>query len=270
MTNNKLLKRTIAIFLLTLIGCIIVPYEGSAQGFYVTADLGKNYSGGGHYLGFTLSNPNTVGVYGSYGEGTAWEMGVGYMFNDNIGIEGSFSRLTGIEFEHYNISFSQIDFSSGKISRITSELKVCYGKKFNPYAKIGIVFGIKPELNILYDHTLYQNGSTVVKSNEKYSGGSATGFSGTIGMEIKIYEHFEIYGEAKFINQIWRPNEYVILSETVTNGTTSTFSTTFKLVDEIDNLTQTNQRLKPSFPFNSMGFFLGIKVNLWKSGTKGE
>lgn len=230
----------------------------------------------------------------SLGKGTNFNLSAGYMFNDNFGVDVGFSYLfggkTNSKYEyygrsvHYDIYDNPIYYDYSEISensissnmfRINPSLLFTFGSKtISPYAKFGLILGlgsITYELTNIDEDDYYNlNDQNFVKL--KMNGGIALGCNATLGLSYNIGETITIFSELNLISMSYAPKKGKIVEYTV-NGKNELHDLTtsekeFLFVGEFsyssdDNVSdyEPTKMLNYRYPFSSIGFNLGVKIN---------
>lgn len=223
----------------------LISIHGFSQRLYFNTGLGYNLTAGSGIIQINPTNQGVKNWYGSYGEGLIGAMGLGYMVNENLGCELGFSILAGKTFDYsFNSNLRSYRYSNiGKMKRLIPALKITFGSKLKPYAKIGGVLGLKPEII-----------KTVNQYIDKYSGGTSIGFMSALGVDIQSNESVSIFVEIVTISQSWAPKKIEI--------ETPNSHTTIYYVDKryYGSGSNPEERLKVFFPFGSVGINAGIKM----------
>ena len=229
----------------------------SAQKFYATLAGGYAFSAPGNVIGtnyiFDLTNPSATrqeNVYGTLGRGFNTSAIIGYMLTDYIAVETGYSYLamegheTGTGDPRYPEFYYLTELNS-KMSRVFAALKITGGIRFKPYCKLGFMYGIGTEVTI-------DGVSVPYVSFNTYSGGSAPGGLGALGVEYKLKGRFWIFLEGNILYQVFSPDKLEVYDLTDTN--------TYELVDnwQTNNATQ---KLRQTFSFSSIGINAGIKFS---------
>jgi len=235
----------------------------SNKKFYI--DLFGNYGllpAGEHAIATKSFPSGTENVYGTYGQGISYGVNIGCMFNKHISGELGFSMLSGNDVKttqdlQYNSSVRTLN---GKMSRLELAAKISTGKKFKPFLKFGIIYGIKTEINSDY----VSKGTGTFTEEAKYSGGSCFGYKGSFGSDYNISKSLSVYLEFQMINITWAPEkgEWSSTYDDGNNITNHSGSRTY--VDKV-TANMLNSELKYFYPFGSLGITAGIKFMFGKT-----
>ena len=144
-------------------------------------------------------------------------------------------------------------------------------EKVRPYARVGVIVGILPSIIEKGDVTF---GGSSYSYNDiftfKYSGGVAIGGTAAIGCDFNLSDLLAIYAEIFYDALSYAPSKgkYLKFEE---NGKDilpdfTTSEKEYKYVKDLTGYTpkdsDPSQELKNSYPFNSLGLNIGVKVKL--------
>lgn len=229
-----------------------------AQKFYVTLGGGYAFSAPGNVIGVNYISSvnnnlaiNRENVYGTFGKGFNTNVVFGYMIEDYIGIEAGFSYLNveGFETKFDDPRYSGLFYyteHNANMSRVFAAIKITGGQRIKPYAKCGFVYGVGTEVKIDAITQPFIGYST-------YLGGSSPGWFGALGVEYKLKGSLWVFLEGNVLYQVYSPGKLKLYGLTNTN--------TYELVDEWSSL-NSNQLLRTTFPFSSIGINAGVKFLL--------
>jgi hypothetical protein len=236
---------------------ISITTISQAQKFYAVAGAGYAFSAPGNVLGSnfiptgdSILSVDLENVYGTYGKGFNTGIGIGYMITDFIGIEVASSYLKSEKYELKSgdpryPGLLYLTVLNAKMLRILAAVKITGGNKVKPYCRIGFIYGIG--MQVTQDDVTWPD-----ISSDKYYGGTAPGWLGAIGVDWALLKKLSFFCEGNFILQNYFPAKREIKNDL---GTYS-----YDLVDKMNSANDT-QRLKPSFPFSSIGINAGIKFS---------
>ncbi|MDD4603379.1 MAG: outer membrane beta-barrel protein [Bacteroidales bacterium] len=140
-------------------------------------------------------------------------------------------------------------------------------KTIRPYTRLGVIIGVMNSINTKDDETILGH---TINFNLKYSGGVVVGGSAALGADFNLGKMFSLYAEII----------YDALSYAPTKGKFTKFEadgvdmlpnmkTCDKEVKFVKDLTgytpqdgEPSQELKNSYPFNSLGLNIGVKIKL--------
>lgn len=114
-----------------------------SQNFYIETNNGYGISFMNVLLGKSVDTSNTTTlIYGTYGTGANFNLGAGYMFNQNIGVELMFSYVHGkktltndikLGFSEYRTDYARMFIATPMFVAKSN------GEKFNIIGKLGLV-----------------------------------------------------------------------------------------------------------------------------------
>ncbi len=243
----------------------------SAQKLFVRAGLGYALPSGSQKIGENSKDPNTeFNTNGSYGTGFNGELGIGYMFNKNIGLGLDVSYLVGKK------NLSKDDRGNDRAKQEVSGTALAFTPnivlstamegKIVPYAKAGLVIASASVTDVITG-----TAGDIYVVERKTTGGMALGFKGAMGINFAVSEKIAIYGELAYTGMSYRPAKAVITKYTE-NGidVLSGFSvkdkeTTYST--EVDNTAASpssvpRKEVTPVLPFGSIGLNFGVMINL--------
>ena len=243
----------------------------SAQKLFVRAGLGYAFPSGSQAIGLNTKDPNTISAQnGSFGTGLNGELGIGYMFNKNIGLGLDISYLFGSnnlskddrgnDKSKQEVSGSALAFTPNIVLSTAMEGKIV------PYAKAGFVIASASVKNVQTGTA----GSIYVLESE-VSGGMALGFKGAMGVNFAINDKVSIYGELAYTGMSYRPAKMVVTKATenginvLPNFSVKDKETTYST--EVDNTASSpssspRRSITPVLPFSSLGLNFGVMINL--------
>jgi hypothetical protein len=259
MSRMKVL--TVVIFC-TILGASI----GLAQGLYLTANAGYSLGAGTQTLGTNYSSivtpASNEGVYGSFGEGFKFGASAGYMFSKNLGAELGLWYWLGNTFEMQNkqTTFSMTSKLSGSgFVAIPSIVLSANMETINPYARLGLVFGILKRDS----ETKYQSASQTVEYAEEETGNLAFGYAGALGFLVPAGSTVGFFIEADIHSVTYSPDQIKYTKYTVDG------------VDRLSSVDPKVYKYKESYPsgqgtvwmavrrpFSSVGMVVGVRINL--------
>lgn len=251
--------------------------------------------GGGYNLGIAnqslLTNSESSGnilkienIKVSLGKGLNFGLNIGYMFNNNLGIELQCSYLLSDETfgeDKSNYTFfgtNYYDYVKTSIKsnmfRINPSIIIAGGfEKLDPYAKFGVILGFG---SIIYNGLMeeYENDQLQDRSIEewKLNGGMAFGISSAVGLMYHISDLISVYGELDLIGMSYAPTKGVMTKYTI-NGADQlpNLETIDKEIDFIDDITydfdnppssaEPDKQLKEYMPFSSIGLNIGVRFS---------
>jgi outer membrane protein W len=139
--KKEIMKKTF----LCLIIFVFTSSLINAQGLYVKLGVGYTLGVATSEISRSEDTSTTEAHYGSYGEGIVPALSVGYLFNDNIGIEVGGTYLIGKRFEHDHVDngITETHKQWGEGILISPSLMLqAPMKNVTPYARFGGVIGL--------------------------------------------------------------------------------------------------------------------------------
>jgi hypothetical protein len=279
-----------------------------AQNFYVNANAGYAFGVNGDVGVFAnttyseiINNDiqqftydyNYENVPFSLGEGFNFGVGLGYMFNSNIGVELGVSYLLGsstigtsvgevvrtlnqdVYLQNYEFNYT----AKATMLRLIPSVVLTPGfEKFNPYARLGMIIGfgsfMMEEVDVEIMSGAYDNLQNTFTDKEKFEGGVALGVNSSLGLEYILNEQFSVLCEVNYIAMRYTPKMSSV-TERMINGEdqlpilpVSTKQTEYyKEFTENGsrsapiNYDQPTQEMASSYPFSSLGLNIGVKFN---------
>jgi hypothetical protein len=204
---------------------------------------------------------------GSYGEGVYAGIGVGYMFNEYVGIELGIGNLFGSD-QDYVITSGADAFTttnSFKVLGITPSivLNAPLGDKLSLSSRFGAFVGVSPELEQTWGYSGFSQAEILTENATE--GTVGIGFQTALGLEYALSDVLALSFDLTYTGLNFEPE----------NGSITKF--TVDGVDQLDDLNSdfrnytygefegpTNQL--PSFKVSasSLGFGLGLKYRFGK------
>jgi hypothetical protein len=264
---------------------ILAPNFSLSQGIYLELNTGYALPMASQEITAIASynavdySYNRESVSGSFGKGLNAALKVGYLFNQNVGIEFHadchFSaKYEGEEKYYDNSSWNQYSLSSKSnlqstmiriVPTLVYELPL---KRPTPYARIGIVIGFASF-----------SGETIFNSSDgnsleyklKMNGGVSIGSSAEIGVKVGLTKKLSFTAGIKAIGLCAAPKrgEFTSYKE---NGVDKlyTLSTSEREVEFVDNVSYSSQTNDPTksgkvskeyFPYSSIGLSIGLRYS---------
>lgn len=232
----------------------------------------------------STSNPSSSTdkvVFASFGGGIAPALGIGYMVNDNFGIEGNFSYLLGSkigatsdENPTSGWTINTVEEAYARSIRIGIGTRIGFGEDaIRPYMRGGLMLGVGNKFTYTFEETETMSSvTTETKYTEEYDGGTAIGYYGGIGMTYNMSDMMGIFFELTYVGQSWAPmhsayTEYTVDgADVLGNMTTDQKETNY--VEEITydsnppSTSDPSESYKWSYPMSSFGLNVGIKITL--------
>lgn len=194
---------------------------------------------------------------------------MGYMFNDNLGLELGVNYLFGAESSAKDVYLDgTTDYSmSSKMFRLNPSLILAAGmQKIDPYAKLGMIVGSGS-----IDYSIEESiDGDVAEQILTMDGGLAYGLNTSFGLLFKKSGPITFFTEFSMINMSYAPVKGEIIEATY-NGrdVLPSLTTNEKKFEYLDKIIYTGslprdseptQSLKVNYPFGSWGINTGIRL----------
>jgi len=219
----------------------------------------------------------TEAISGSFGAGTNFLVGGGFMFNENLGVElnvqfnQSKKYETGDVYTYKSDSYSGTDrtltqnFSNSLYINPSFIITPGAGTKV-PYGRFGVVVGsakLKQEESSYYD----LDGVSTSSRKWEYKGGVALGFQGAVGMNWMLSDKIDLFTEVNFISMTYYAEESIKTEDryndydNLPDQTVSQKQTVYK--KEVDpnrqqDPTKPTEVLREASAFSSLSLQVGI------------
>ncbi|MCK5856079.1 MAG: porin family protein [Bacteroidales bacterium] len=258
---------------LLLIIALFVATTMSAQ-FYAGLGLGYGMGASKRVNGTESAGTVETNIYGSYGQGFNTTLKLGYMFNDNMGLELGVSYLFGAaqtkdDSEHY--------FESAKSNGLRLMPQLVYKLDNGFYGRFGVIIPVMGSTVITSkdDKMMVGPGTFVVAESEMTTHGSfSIGFAGAIGYNFALNDNMNLFGELEYIGLSIKSGSAEYTKYEVGGvdqlPTMKTGQKEFTFLDEVDHSSdntfsnpkwdpnQASVMLRQKAPFSSFGLNIGI------------
>ncbi len=264
----------------TLLVMLTIMFFNKAESqIYINANVGYGFKAASQNIDDFLdfhdeTNENGIRtreiVNVSFGKGLNLDLGVGYNFTKNLAGEFEISYLFGTKSKavHKTAIGGTTNYSiKSRMLRLIPSVVLSTGSgNIEPYAKLGIVIGI--------GSFKYEIEGDVMGGNvlivEKFKGSMAFGFSSEFGIMFNVSDNFSIVGGINMINMSYSPKRSEIIESKLNGRDRLSDMTTYDIktdyVKSIGNFTsapsEPDRELKRKYPFSSIGFNIGIRINL--------
>lgn len=207
------------------------------------------------------------------GQAIAIELGVGYRmgFNTKVDLEEGMYLYKSIG------STGTLKFKSDMLYLVPAVvISPDFESKTRPYARLGVLIGIMPSMTTKMDITttnepydaFAETANTV--STIKYSGGVAFGGSFALGCDFNLSDLLAIYAEIYYDALSYAPTKGKFKKCELNGEDMLPRMTTYDkevefvkdLTDFVPNDNEPDQQLKHSYPLNSLGLNIGLKIKL--------
>jgi hypothetical protein len=266
-----------------LVTCYIILFAGMnvhAQCFYVRTGLGAAIS-----TAPTSFYTDDYDIYGSlsdtkvimkgYGTGIPVSVSIGYNFRKYFGFDLGFNYFNGIKVKsetiypdlHLDNKTMAIMYSI--VPALTFNILL---KKVEPYARFGMIIGVKTQVKYEMHGELSSNYSHIDGKTEDY-GGTPVGCQVALGTDVILNRFISFFLEARMDAITYSP-EHGKLYEFKFNNEDHLweFTTKEKKVNYVNSIDYNkeipddspDQRLKFTVPLNNLALLIGIKFYLFK------
>ncbi|QXP73769.1 outer membrane beta-barrel protein [Tenacibaculum sp. AHE15PA] len=182
--------------------------------FYVSASNGYSFEAAGVQFGTKTTTSGVENTYGSYGEGSHFQLRTGYFFNKSWGIEIAGGYLNGADQSMLLVDVPNQPFVDVKARGRAFGLSVStvYNITENFYGRAGIltkvggktelVGKVRAELPAAILNPAAPAGATVplnMDFTRDFKGKFPIGFIGAIGYKHAITKNLELFGEVEYL-----------------------------------------------------------------------
>lgn len=271
------MKHVIQKTILLSAACFLLGCASYAQKSYFSFGAGYGFKAGAqtmpNFYNANIGNNSATyeQIHLSLGRGLNAGAAYGLFFNDNLGLDLGVNFLLGAKTtatDNFVDGKTEHSFSATMFRFNPSVVFRANKKKFNPYAKFGVIVGkgnISQELN---DN---DNGD-IMLIKIKYTGGMAFGLSSAFGADYKLNDKVSLFGEINAVNMSYAPTKGKV-TEASFNGVDAlpNMTTSEKEFEFVNSYTETSasppdsqpaKSLKEKFPFGSIGLNIGVKISL--------
>jgi len=253
---------------LLLIIALFVATSMSAQ-FYAGLGLGYGLGASKRANGIEYSGTNNAiqtNIYGSYGQGFNTTLKLGFMFNDNMGLELGVSYLFGAS---QTVLKSGTELIEAKSDGLRLMPQLVYRLDNGFYGRFGVIIPVLGKTTVTgHDDNGFGPGVKTEFVRETH-GSFSIGFAGAIGYNYTLSDNMNLFCELEYIGLSIKSSTATVTQYDV-NGTSildklPTSSKEIEYVDEIDtstipDSTKASQQLKQKAPFSSFGLNVGITM----------
>ncbi|MEP2279906.1 outer membrane beta-barrel protein [Maribacter sp.] len=249
-------------------------------------------------LGERIDASSTENSYGSYGEGTNFQLRGTYFFDDSFGVDLSVGYLQGTDQD-----VSIVDLPSTEVNAVArarafgASASVVYKFTNNIYGRFGALLklGGKTE-GVIYQKSVFSeaeaeafgvpNGSySETNYKEDFHGHFPLGFVGALGYKYDLDSNFSIFAEveyygislkrkdseiSEFNTDVKLPDGTVAVSGLFTiDNLPEGFNRNTTYVDELSNTnTDPTQELSQKVPYSSFGLNIGVTYKFAKASKE--
>jgi outer membrane protein W len=251
---------------LVFVFAIFFATSMSAQ-FYAGLGFGYGMGASERANGTEVSGTKTMNIYGSYGNGLNGTLKLGYMLNDNLGVELGASYLMGM---------AQVKFKSetvteeGKSSGMRIAPQLVYQLDNGMYSRFGLIVPLFGKTVVTEKDKDYLGSGVLYESEVESVGSFSYGFVGAIGYSMELTENMKLFAELEYIGLSIKSGS-AKLTKLEVDGQDQLEATPipmkeFEFVDEIDSADTPDpdaptKMLKQKAPFSSFGINVGIVMS---------
>jgi len=260
----------------TLLLCILFAGSSFAQSkIYVSLGAGIGFGTASTYDLYQSSNK----VYPvALGKAVGVNLHAGYFLNDFLAIDLGVAYKIGLSSKIEPPVNGDISLSSGDALTLKysgSMLQLVPGIVFmpalegnlKPYTRIGVIIAVMNSITTKFDS---KSSGTEMAATLKYSGGVAVGGSLALGADFALSDLLSLYAEIYYDALSYAPKKGEFKKAEVNGvdklGEMTTFEKQVEFVKDITDFVpednSPDQQLKNSYPFNSLGLNIGVKIKL--------
>jgi len=260
---------------LLLVIALFVATTMSAQ-FYAGLGLGYGMGASKRVNGTKTDGTVQTNIYGSYGQGFNTTLKLGFMFNDNMGLELGVSYLFGAE-QTKGESENYLKTAKSNGLRLMPQLVYRLDNGF--YGRFGVIIPVmgKTVITEKNDKLQVAPGVFMTMENEMETHGTfSIGFAGAIGYNFALNDNMNLFGEIEYIGLSIKSGSAEYTKYEVGGKdqlpNIDTGKKEFTFLDEVDNSSdntfsnpkwdkdQATVMLKQKAPFSSFGLNIGITM----------
>lgn len=288
----KHFKTISLILIVSLISNFLVAQKGYIEfetGYGIS--LGSQTMGGNYTSNHLANYDDDINTYyqtsesvsSTLGKGLVFGVSYGYMFTKHVGAEMGVSYImsgkvktknlytaTEIRNSETNIYFDhRYNTKSANMLKVTPSIVFATQiKDITAYSKFGLIVGKGYIMNESSDEENHE----ILITTQKLYGGLAVGINASIGMLYQLSKRISIVGELNTVNLSYSPTKGT-MTEYTFNGKDyladiPLFMKETEFVDSISSEDYEPDESKPmkaikqEYPFGSVGFNIGIRINL--------
>ena len=257
---------------LLLIIALFVATSMSAQ-FYAGLGLGYGLGASKRVNGTKVEGTTTTNIYGSYGEGFNTTLKLGYMFNDNMGIEMGVSYLFGAaQTKDEHDKYFEEAQSDGM--RLMPQLVYRLDNGF--YGRFGMIIPVMGKTVITTTDDNFMGAGMKLEQEIETHGSFSIGFAGAIGYNYALSDNMNLFGEIEYIGLSIKSGSAEITKYAINGddkvGDMKTGQKEYTFLDEVDDSSdntfsnpnydpnQATVGLRQKAPFSSIGLNIGITM----------
>lgn len=275
---------------------VLAIFSTTAYGqWQVSASSGYAVGSAGMKLGERITTTETENSYGSYGEGTNFQLRGTYFFDDSFGFDLGVGYLHGADQDISVVSLPDTEVNAVARARaFGASASVVYKFTNNIYGRFGALLklGGKTE-GVIYQKSVFSEAEaeafgvpegsySETKYKEDFHGHFPLGFVGALGYKYDLDDNFSLFVEAEyygislkrkdseiseFNTDVKLPDGTVAVSGLYTiDNLPEGVNRTTTYVDNLSNTnTDTSKELSQKVPYSSFGLNIGITYKFNKA-----
>lgn len=275
---------------------VLVIFSTTAYGqWQVSASSGYAVGSAGMKLGERITTTETENSYGSYGEGTNFQLRGTYFFDDSFGFDLGVGYLHGADQDISVVSLPDTEVNAVARARaFGASASVVYKFTNNIYGRFGALLklGGKTE-GVIYQKSVFSEAEaeafgvpegsySETNYKEDFHGHFPLGFVGALGYKYDLDDNFSLFVEAEyygislkrkdseiseFNTDVKLPDGTVAVSGLYTiDNLPEGVNRTTTYVDNLSNTnTDTSKELSQKVPYSSFGLNIGITYKFNKA-----
>ena len=275
---------------------VLAIFSTTAYGqWQVSASSGYAVGSAGMKLGERITTTETENSYGSYGEGTNFQLRGTYFFDDSFGFDLGVGYLHGADQDISVVSLPDTEVNAVARARaFGASASVVYKFTNNIYGRFGALLklGGKTE-GVIYQKSVFSEAEaeafgvpegsySETKYKEDFHGHFPLGFVGALGYKYDLDDNFSLFVEAEyygislkrkdseiseFNTDVKLPDGTVAVSGLYTiDNLPEGVNRTTTYVDNLSNTnTDTSKELSQKVPYSSFGLNIGITFKFNKA-----
>ncbi|APA66011.1 outer membrane beta-barrel protein [Maribacter sp. 1_2014MBL_MicDiv] len=275
---------------------VLAIFSTTAYGqWQVSASSGYAVGSAGMKLGERITTTETENSYGSYGEGTNFQLRGTYFFDDSFGFDLGVGYLHGADQDISVVSLPDTEVNAVARARaFGASASVVYKFTNNIYGRFGALLklGGKTE-GVIYQKSVFSEAEaeafgvpegsySETNYKEDFHGHFPLGFVGALGYKYDLDDNFSLFVEAEyygislkrkdseiseFNTDVKLPDGTVAVSGLYTiDNLPEGVNRTTTYVDNLSNInTDTSKELSQKVPYSSFGLNIGITYKFNKA-----
>jgi len=239
---------------------VVLAASAQAQ-FYAKIGVGVNMPAANTVVAKKTTATDQEVVKGSFGKGISPVLGIGYMFNPNVGVEVAASYLLGGKYESTSTLQGTTTTTDMKANGITVLPAVVLktgdnDKKIRLYSRAGLMVNLGPKFT---QNMKSVSGTITSEQTTEYKSNLSLGYTGALGVSFRLNKMIGIWVEAVGNStSSWLKSGEITASSVNGVDNLSAIPAITKSWDYTDKLSTTSSdRLAYSEPMSSIGLAIG-------------